>query len=360
MIMLGLYVTDKVPFKHVYLHGMVLDEKGQKMSKSKGNVINPIEEVARYGSDALRLGIIASRSPGQNQAFSINRVIAGRNFANKLWNVARFIEGKLGDNYKPVFPAPQTLADHWVIRELLAASNTIARQLEEYRFAEASETVYHTVWDVVADWYIEASKGHGSPGLLAWVLDTCLKLTHSFAPFVTETIWQSMSWHDDLLMTSGWPEEIPFDDIAAQEFERLQSLISELRLVTSELPGNGHYNLLFEDDALVKENTPLIKQLTRVENIYETDQPHGLKLANSGRQAWLDISEETLLEHQTNLETRLAATHGDIQALEGRLHNDGYIEKAPASLVEESRKQLQEKQALVERLQHELEVITLR
>ena len=359
MIMLGLYVTDKVPFKHVYLHGMVLDEKGQKMSKSKGNVINPMEEIAKYGSDALRLGIIASRSPGQNQAFSLNRVVAGRNFANKLWNIARFIEDKLGDNYKKVFPAPQTLADHWVIRELLAASAQVAKQVEDYRFAEAGETVYHTVWDVVADWYIEASKGHGNPGLLAWVLDTCLKIAHPFAPFVTETIWQSMSWHDNILMTSSWPEDILFNEIAAQEFEQLQSLIGEIRFITSELPGNERYNLLFEDDALVKENLALIKQLTKIKDVFETDQPRGLRLANSGRQAWLDLSDKTLNEHQTNLEARLAETHHDIAALEGRLANDGYLQKAPAALVEESRQQLKEKQALVERLLHELEVIKL-
>lgn len=119
MIMLSLYLTGKVPFKDVYLHGMVLDEHSQKMSKSKGNVINPMELVTEYGSDALRLGLIASRSPGQNQAFSVDRVIAGRNFCNKLWNIARYIESKLGDNYQPGVPQPQTLADHWIIGSTL-------------------------------------------------------------------------------------------------------------------------------------------------------------------------------------------------------------------------------------------------
>jgi len=141
MIMLGLYTTNTVPFRHVYLHGMVLDEHSQKMSKSKGNVINPMEVIAEYGSDALRLGIVASRSAGQNQAFSTSKVVAGRNFCNKLWNIARFIEGKLGENYKPAAPVPASLADHWIIRELNAAAANIDKQLGAYRFAEASETV---------------------------------------------------------------------------------------------------------------------------------------------------------------------------------------------------------------------------
>ncbi|HEU5121534.1 MAG TPA: valine--tRNA ligase, partial [Candidatus Saccharimonadales bacterium] len=145
MIMFGLYATDSVPFKDVYLHGLVLDEHGQKMSKSKGNVINPMDLVAEYGSDALRLGIVAARSAGQNQAFSTSKVIAGRNFCNKLWNIARFIEGKLEDGYTPRRPEPQTLADHWIIRQLNTAAKDIGTQLENYRFSEGAEAVYHAI-----------------------------------------------------------------------------------------------------------------------------------------------------------------------------------------------------------------------
>ena len=205
MIMFGLYATDKVPFKDVYLHGLVLDEKGQKMSKSKGNVVNPMEVIAEYGSDALRLGLVASRSAGHNQAFSTSKVVSGRNFANKLWNIARFIEDKLGEEYTPGTPEPRTLADHWIIRELNTANHDVQKRLQKYRFAEASESVYHAVWDSVADWYIEASKQQDNPHLLAWVLDTSLKLAHPFAPFVTETIWQTLSWHNDLLISAPWP-----------------------------------------------------------------------------------------------------------------------------------------------------------
>lgn len=357
MIMLGLYATNMVPFRHVYLHGLVLDEHGQKMSKSKGNVVNPMEVVAEYGSDALRLGIISSRSPGQNQAFSTNRVVAGRNFANKLWNIARFVEDKLGDSYQAAAPAPQSLADHWIIRELTSASKQIGESIENYRFAEAGEQMYHAVWDIVADWYIEASKGQDNPEMLAWVLDTSLKIAHPFAPFVTETIWQTLPWHNDLLMTTAWPEKIDFNTIAAGEFEQLQTLVSEARFVTTELPGNRRYELLYQDDSLINDNAALIQKLAKLSAVTKVDVGRGLRLANSGRQAWLDIDEKTLYEHQTNLEERLAGAHHDVAALEGRLGNENYLQKAPAELVEESKKQLEEKKALVARLLKELEVI---
>ena len=357
MIMLGLYVTDKVPFKDVYLHGMVLDEHAQKMSKSKGNVINPMESIASYGSDALRLGLIASRSPGQNQAFSTDRIVAGRNFCNKLWNIARFIENKLGDNYIPSEPIAKSLADHWIIGELSAAKENIERTLDGYRFAEASDAMYHAIWDSVADWYIEASKDQDNPDLLAWVIDTSLKLAHPFAPFVTETIWQTLPWHSSLLISETWPEIIDYNQISAAEFGQVQKLVTEARFVITSLPGNEKYALLYLQDSLIEDNKDLIKRLAKLKDVISPDQPKGLRLAVSGRDAWLDVSEETLSEHQINLEQRLAATHHDIQALSGRLKNVNYLQKAPASLVEETKKQLEEKQAVVVQLEHELEVL---
>ena len=357
MIMLGLYVTDKVPFKDVYLHGMVLDAHSQKMSKSKGNVINPMDSIAEYGSDALRLGLIASRSPGQNQAFSDDRIIAGRNFCNKLWNIARFVENKLGDSYMPEAPIAKSLADHWIISELATAKTTIERTLDGYRFAEASDAMYHAIWDSVADWYIEASKDQDNPDLLAWVIDTSLKLAHPFAPFVTETIWQTLQWHDSLLIKEDWPTIIDFNEIAAAEFGRVQQLVSETRFVITSLPGNEKYGLLYQDDSLIEDNKDLIQRLARLKSVESTDQARGVRLAASGRDAWLDVSAETLSEHQINLEERLASTHGDIKALEGRLKNVNYLQKAPAKLVDETKSQLEEKKAVVIRLQHELEVL---
>lgn len=357
MIMLGLYATGKVPFKDVYMHGLVLDEKGQKMSKSKGNVINPMEAIGEYGSDALRLGLTASRSAGQNQAFTISKVVAGRNFCNKLWNIARFIEDKLGDSFQPSAPQPKSLADHWIIRELNTAAADVADQLTNYRFAEAGETVYHAIWDNVADWYVESSKTGENLDMLAWVLDTSLKIAHPFAPFVTETIWQSLTWHNDLLITTSWPTTMEHDEIAAAEFERLQKLVVEARYVMAELPGNKKYTMLYQNDSLIADNAELIKHLARVKGVEYVDQPRGLRLANSGREAWLDISAETLYEHQTNLEVRLAETRAFVKTLEGRLANENYTAKAPAHLVEETRKELEAKQELIDRLEAELSIL---
>lgn len=357
MIMLSIHMTGKIPFKNVYLHGMVLDEHSQKMSKSKGNVINPMELVAEYGSDALRLGLIASRSPGQNQAFSVDRVIAGRNFCNKLWNIARFIENKLGENYQPGKPVAKSLADHWIVSELETATQAVERSLDNYRYAEASEAMYHAVWDSVADWYIEASKDQENPDLLAWVLDTSLKLAHPFAPFVTETIWQTLPWNDELLINESWPEIIEYGAISAGEFGQLQQIITEARFVATSLPGNERYGLNYLQDTLISDNQDLIKRLAKLKDVTVVDQARGLRLALSNHDAWLNVPEKTLEEHKTNLEIRLGTTHQEIKTLEGRLSNDSYVSKAPASLVEESKKQLQEKQALVERLLHELEIL---
>lgn len=358
MIMFGLYATDQVPFKDVYLHGLVLDEKGQKMSKSKGNVINPMEMVTEYGSDALRLGLVASRSAGQNQAFGVSRIVTGRNFANKLWNIARYAENILPEDFKLESPIPESLADHWIMRQLTAAADTIASQLENYRFSEASETMYHTIWDDVADWYIEASKKQSNPQLLAWVLDTSLRIAHPFAPFVTETIWQTLGWHgEELLITSHWPTMTDYNDIAAAEFEQLQTLVAETRYVLSELPAGKKYTLLYQSDSLVEDNRETIAWLARLDKVEQADQARGLRIAASNREAWLDIDEETLYEHQTNLERRLVDARQEAANLSGRLNNPSYVEKAPERLVEESRQQLAEKNALIERLERELDVL---
>lgn len=358
MIMLGLYRTGQVPFKHVYLHGLVLDEKGIKMSKSKGNVINPMETVAKYGSDALRMGIIASRSAAQPQAFNTGKVVAARNFCNKLWNIARYTENLVGGRTPAASPQLQSLADHWIARQLDEAAQSLDRQIATYHFAEAGETIYHTVWDDVADWYIEASKVEQNIDMNAYVLDTILRLTHPFAPFLTETIWQALPWHDTILASETMPDRLEYDDIAAAAFGRLKDLVSEARYVVSELPGNKRYGLLYMDDSLVADNIELVKKLARVTSVEHVDQARGLRLAASGRDVWLDIDDETLYEHQANLEKRLAEERQHIRTLETRLANDNYVAKAPAALVEESRKTLREKQELITRLQNELQVVS--
>jgi valyl-tRNA synthetase len=283
--------------------------------------------------------------------------VDGRNFCNKLWNIARFTEGKLGEGYRKTTPEPKTIADHWIISELNSAIAEIEHRVESYKFAEARESMYHVIWDSVADWYVEASKSQDNKPMLAWVLDTCLRLAHPFAPFVTETIWQTLSWHSSLLIKTKWPAAIECDDIAAAEFGRLKHLVTEARFVISGLPGDVKYSLLYQNDSLIADNTELIKRLAKLKDVTEVDTPRGMRLANSGREAWLDISAKTLEKHKTNLQTRLSEANELIKTLEQRLGNKSYVEKAPSALVEESRMLMEQKKALVERLEHELEII---
>ena len=357
MIMLGIYCTGQIPFREVYLHGMVLDEHGQKMSKSKGNVINPMDVIAEFGSDAFRLGIIAARSAGQNQAFSKDKVIAGRNFCNKLWNISRFISDKIGD-FKSEKPLEViSPADHWVIRELDHAISDIDNHMKNYRFAEAAETVYHTIWSTVADWYIEASKTQENPELLAWVLETCLKIAHPFAPFVTETIWQTLSWTEGTLASEKLAEALSYNEFEALQFERIQDLVSEIRLITAELPGKQRYNLLFERDELIRTNAETIRHLSRVPQVLETDAPHGFSLAASGLGAYLDVPAKVLAEYKNDLNERIDKVSAEIELLEKRLSNENYIAKAPAHLVEETREEFSNKKAELDKIKKAVELL---
>lgn len=355
MIMLGLYRTGKVPFKTVYMHGMVLDEKSQKMSKSRGNVINPMEVVGEYGSDAMRIGIVAQRSPGQNQAFSTASVIAGRNFCNKLWNMARYIENKT-ESFEHQTPTPESIADHWVIRQLSNASREVGELIDKYQYAEALDRVYHTIWDDVADWYIEASKQSSGAGMLGWVLETCLKLAHPFAPFVTETVWTTLKMDTTLLIRSSWPTPVEYSEIAAAEFDQLRELIIETRFVASEL--EGKQTLLYQHDSLIDDNRALIAHMARLKDVVFIDQPRGLRLAVPNREAWLAVSDDELYEHQTKLELRLVKTRESIDRLQSRLSNEKYVSSAPEHLVEETKKQLEEQLSLEKKLIHELDVLS--
>jgi valyl-tRNA synthetase len=357
MIMLGLYVTDQVPFKDVYLHGLVLDPHGQKMSKSKGNVVNPIEVVEQYGSDATRIGLISSRSAGQNQAFGADKVVAGRNFCNKLWNIARFIEQALGDEITEAGdPRPETAADHWIIRDLVAAKQNVALLLEEYRFSEAFETVYHTIWDKVADWYIESSKVSQNAATMSWVLEACLILAHPFAPFVTETIWQTLDWHpedDDLLIMTKWHMTEAFNEDAAAAFDTLQHLVSEVREVISTI-NTKDVALLTTDSTVITENAELIQQLTRVGLIEKVDEGRGLRLTSTHEHVWLDLSNEEIASYKASLQKKLQSAEKEVSALEHRLSNESYVKNAPADLVAESRETLKQILNKREHLEHQL------
>jgi valyl-tRNA synthetase len=208
MIMFGLYKTGKVPFENVYLWGMVTDEKGQKLSKSKGNYEDPMAITAEYGTDALRLALSIGITPGNDGKISVEKIKGYRNFCNKLWNVARYTLSKTSEltSLSPV--ELQTPADHWMALQINSAISTTTTSIETYRYSEAGQAVYTLLWDQLADQYIEYSKQTTNPMMLAYALDTVLRLAHPFAPFVTEAIWQELPWQDSILITETWPKKM--------------------------------------------------------------------------------------------------------------------------------------------------------
>lgn len=404
MIMMGYYVTGEAPFKEVYLHGLVLDEHGKKMSKSKGNVINPMDLVAKYGSDAFRLGILRGRSAGLNQAFSENSVIAGRNLCNKLWNVSRLIqsivdedefidteadgEGEVevprgafattgaNDEASPVTTGASEEAtrdtatssyttlnqgEDWICREINNCLKQVAADMKNYRFSEAIEVLYRTIWDKYAGWFLETQKIYRNVPLLKTTLEKLLIAFHPFAPFVTEAIWQNLSWTEGFVITAKWPSDLKFDPISASEFETLMTVVSEVRGTLQALPGTNNakkYALMYDNDSLVEDNSLLIQTLTRVPSIEPLNgAPRGLRLALPNRELYLDVPEKVVREYREALTAKILSVGHELDALIARLQNPSYVDKAPAHLVKETRDAIMEKEAIISRLKTQLEVI---
>jgi valyl-tRNA synthetase len=355
MIMFGLYVTGQVPFESVYFHGMILDEKGQKMSKSKGNVVNPMEKIDAYGSDALRFGLLTGMSAGTPQPFGDAKLVGARNFCNKLWNVARFVEDKIGDDYKTKGdPKAETIADEWMLYRLHHITEVVTAHLDNYRFSEAADAVYHLLWDDFADWYIEASKTTTNKGMLAYGLETILKLAHPFVPFVTETIWQTLKWEgDSLLMTSSWPKAASGDDKKAKEFESIIAIISEIRGIMSAMHLRGGISLYHTGEKFLEEHGALIKSLAKLEDIKAVKHGDGLHLTSAPFRCWLDVDQATAKRYMTELKTKAEETHKAIQRLEERISNKSYLAKAPKHLVEESEAQLAELKTQLDKIREE-------
>ena len=412
MIMMGLYVTDKVPFKEVYLHGLVLDEHGKKMSKSKGNVINPMELIAKYGSDAFRLGILRGRSAGMNQAFSENSVISGRNLCNKLWNISRLIqniidedEGKEADileysadsdsqnhnsyesesgtansgedstsccdfddresrTFQNTATLPYTTlnqGEDWICREINDCLKQVEEDMRDYRFAEAVETLYQTIWDKYADWFLESQKIFKNINLLKTTLEALLIALHPFAPFVTETIWQNLSWTDGFIATAKWPAKLHYDPISAEQFENIRTIVSEVRGTLQALPGTNNakkYNLLYDNDGLIEGNQDLIKALTKVPEIHALNgAPRGLRLALANHELYLDVPEKVVADYKEALTEKILSVGRELNALNARMMNPNYVEKAPEHLVKETKDAIREKESLISRLKAQLSLI---
>ncbi len=361
MIMMGLYVTGEVPFKEVYLHGLVLDEHGQKMSKSKGNVINPMDLVTKYGSDAFRLGILRGRSAGMNQAFSENSVIAGRNLCNKLWNISRFVQSIVDEEDSSAEYSTDAMGEDWICREINECAKQVEQDMKQYRFAEAVETLYQTIWDKYADWFLESQKIYRNAALLKATLEHLLIILHPFAPFVTETIWQNLSWTEGFIITKKWPSRLNYDPITAEQFESIRTIVSEVRGTLQALPGTNNsqkYPLLYDKDSLVEDNLLLIKALTRVPDINALDgKPRGLRLALANHELYLDVPENVVNNYKDALTEKILSVGRELDALNARMMNPNYVAKAPEHLVKETQDQIKEKQALITRLKTQQELI---
>ena len=353
MMVLGLYVTGDIPFEQLYLHGMVRAEDGHKMSKSLGNVISPHSVIEEYGSDALRMGMIAGRSAGDSAAYAPAKVVAGRNFANKLWNVARFCETMLEGKQGRAEPKAVTPVDHWMLSKLQHSIDEVSSLLSEYRLSEAYEKMYHFVWDDFADWYIEASKNAINPPLLRYGLESILKLAHPFAPFVTEAIWQTLDWTgDSLLISQSWPEAAKFDKKQAQIFEEIKIIVSETRMIKAAL-GVKKTSMYFTDVPFLSEHANMIAALARIKGVHEVEDGKGLHLTTTKYNCWLDIDRETTEHYIQKLKKQLTEIESKRDGLKKRLDNPSYAKKAPKKLVDETRVQLDSATALIDNIKQE-------
>jgi len=300
------------------------------------------------------MGLIAGRVPAVNRGYDPRRVEEARNFANKLWNVARFIEDKVGDElHLKTNPAPKTAADAWILSKLQHSIREVSEFLDDYRFAEASDHIYHLLWDDLADWYIEASKLEPNLSVLAYTLETMLKLAHPFAPFVTETIWQTLKWEKGQLITTAWPQTIPVDAKPAKAFEEIKAIVSEIRYITASLKISKP-NLYYAEQAFMAENAELIKTLAKLGEVKSADDYAGLRLSSTKHEAWLDLSEKQIKQFTDDLSRKITETEQHIKQLESRLKNKAYVQNAPAELVKETKQQLTDAKELLAKQQFEL------
>ena len=353
MIMLGIYVAGDVPFKNVYIHGYVMAEDGSKMSKSIGNVVDPMPLIEKYGSDAVRIGLIMGRSAGVNRGYDPRKIEEGRNFANKLWNLARFIESKIDTDF--VYsdePNSNTIQDEWIVKRLENAVNNTTKFLEEYRYSEAFDNIYHLVWSDFADWYVEASKTDLNLNLLCYIFNNILKLVHPFAPFVSEVIWQDFGWNDKQLVVSQWPVLKTNTQSTDTDFEKLISLVEEIRFVKATLGNQTSISLLTDNETVISHEK-LLKNLSKIDSVKTTQTGQGLKLQSMNK-VWVDLSDSEVASFISALKKQKINQEKVVKNLELRLNNKTYLEKAPKELVKETKDNLEDAKSSFENLNQQI------
>jgi len=358
MIMFGLFRTGEVPFRTVYLHGLVNDEHGKKMSKSKGNVINPLVMTDKYGTDALRLALTIGITPGNDGALSETKIEGYRNFANKLWNVARFILSQLPDDYSPAESGLHAPADHWMAAKLAAAVKQVTAAIEDYRFSDAGQLVYSLLWDDFADWYVEASKADLNRDLLFYALETVLKLLHPVAPFVTEAIWSEMPSRDGQLINSRWPvadttrTKPRLSEVRL--FESIKSVVQSVRTVSAEEHLARPVVLTTSRD--IAAQADLVKRLARAAAVRHVEKGSGLYLSGLAP-AWIEASVDTIKARRHRLEALQSDKKSYLASLDNKLANPSYIKSAPAHVVRETRDRRAETLMLLSKLDEQLSAL---
>ncbi|MCX7852098.1 MAG: class I tRNA ligase family protein, partial [Caldilineales bacterium] len=381
MIMMGLLFTNDIPFHTVYLHGLVRDEHGRKMSKTFNNVIDPIEVMDEYGADALRFTLLTGSTPGNDLNLSLDRIRANRNFANKIWNAARFVLGNLPDDFRyTAAPDPATLEvpDRWILHRLYEVVENATRLFEGYQFGEAGRQSYEFLWGDFADWYLEACKprlrsGQNADAIrqtLVYVLDQTLRLLHPFVPFVTEELWQHLPHPDGeapALIVAAWPEPNPAhrDPAAAAVFERLREVVRAIRNARTEYrvePGRPIAAIIAagqDTDAFVAM-TPVLTTLARIDPAQLQFGPlptgaKGVTLIVGEIGVFLPLAGLVDLEaERARLRKQLAETEARIAANQARLNNPGFAAKAPAHVVEQAQQTLAELEAQAARLREQI------
>jgi valyl-tRNA synthetase len=353
MAMQGIHFMKEVPWKRLYLHGLVRAADGQKMSKSKGNVVDPLGLIDQYGADALRFFMAAMESQGRDVKMDEKRVEGYRNFATKLWNAARFCQSNgISASTSVAAPTATSAVNRWIIGEVVATLAELDKAMADLRFDAAANAIYHFVWDQFCDWYIELIKGQfdeETKTVAGWVLDQILVMLHPFMPFVTEELWSKMGDRPGYpLITGQWPApEASVDAEAKAEVEWLIALVGNLRGAKAELgiaPGARLTAYVADPSkatkAIVGRNGGAIDRLARLDAIHFEPAPAGAAMQVGAGDATLAIPLEGVIDieaEKARLEKARAAALKEATSLEGRLQNPKFVEKAKPEAVEKAR-----------------------
>ncbi len=378
MMMLGIQFMDDVPFRHVYIHALVRDASGQKMSKSKGNVIDPLVMMDKYGTDAFRFTLAAFAAQGRDVKFAEERVEGYRHFVNKLWNAARFILANAEEKALPAFPDMQGLdvGSRWAVSRLSATTEDVRKALEEYRFNDAAGSMYHFIWHELCDWYIEMVKPvlYGDSGektavqeCLLYLLEKTLRLLHPFMPFVTEEIWQTMPHEGISIVTAAFPEGIPRDPVAEDQMEVLMEAVTAVRTIRGEL----NLSPTLELKALVKthsdrvreileENLLFLQKLARADILKigaDLEKPSGASVAvRSYVEVFVPL--EGLLDIDLEIE-RIRKEMAKLEETAGflgkKLRNEDFVSRAPQEIVAKEKDKYDDCTKKMERIKENLQ-----